>query len=128
MIRYCCLPLLLSLMACADPGSAPTASSLTCDHASLIVGATNNVICAIGFEDADANVESVGIRFADAAMMQVQSSSPVVGAAGITQGNAQLTLVLTPSAGGDATLSAHVVDAKGNSSNEVSLTIPCVAP
>ncbi len=128
MVRFSLLSFVVGFVACADPGPAPTVSSLTCDRAELVVGTSNSLLCTVGFEDLDGNVESVGVHFTDPASMQVSSEAPLVGASGVASGAGRITLILAPTAVGSATLDVHVVDANGNHSGKVSLSLACVAP
>lgn len=120
--------LVLVFAGCADAGSAPSLTSLSCDPSTLNVAQTNTVTCDVAFEDADGDVDAVQIHFVDSANMVANSESPFAGADGLHSGIGRVTLLLLPSAVGTATLDIQVRDMQGNLSPANTATFNCVSP
>lgn len=118
----------LGITGCSGAGSAPSLTSLSCDPSTLTVAQTNTVTCDVAFEDTDADVDAVQIHFVDSANMIANSESPFAGAEGLHSGIGRVTLLLRPSAVGNATLDVQVRDTQGNLSPPTTAPFTCVSP
>ena len=119
----------LSLLGCSsdddsDKGAAPTISNLTLAPLDLETGKVTNLSGTVSISDADGDVTQVGV---DAKLpdgrTQSLPSAPAQGANGVKEGQLALALAFGPPAAGAYELSLFVIDAKGNQSNRLTVTV-----
>lgn len=109
-----------------DSGSAPEISALELSAATVTVGATNTVTVTFDFVDDDGDLDEVEIVLG-AAGQELTLASPIVGADGMTDGQAMVQLVVQPMVAGEVAVELVAVDEEGNRSNALNATLDAVA-
>jgi hypothetical protein len=113
-------------------GTAPSLSNLQYSPQAAFIndgGGFIDIFGTIDFTDPDGDLASFVIIVFDSSHVEVgRLSGPIVGAAGITAGQAAFVMTVDTTVAGDFSFSTYVVDSKGNQSNALNGTFPIYAP
>jgi hypothetical protein len=129
----CVCGLALVLGACGDDGSAPEISNLSLDPDAVPAGQQTNVNAFFDFSDPDGDVDTVEVTLR-AGGQENSLETDLMNAGGMTDGMAQVIIVLTAQAPLPIDVSIVAIDEAGNRSNTLTGTIeessmagdPCV--